>query len=507
MKSVLKNRTIIIIVLIIGIILLCENFVFSRANYQYKESYYNAVKDEIIHVDQLVTEIYGDVSDLIINMSIDDETIAYIEQANEANDVVKAVIRQKLYEKQSKLFGEMNAINFRQLHFQLLGYESFLRFHRPEKFGDNLEEFRELVRLVQETEEPLEGFEEGKIMNGYHFVYPIFSGSDLVGSVETSISFKTIDMLSRKISGYHSVFIIDEDLVCSHVFEEEQENYTTLDEFPKFYVEMLTQNMESIAEELDLELKEMSGINLMINDSIEMGTDQQWELNIHPIDEKTIFTVIIPVKNIENKIVAYNIYYGSEPVYHQTSKTDFYSMIALYFLNLLVVIALIITIYYYLKTRDINYRDKLTSLYNRKYFNKHVVKSMKTSNASAVIMMDIDDFKSFNEKYGHDEGDKALIAISQIIQDNIRATDVPIRWGGEEFTIILIDITEEKAYEIAERIRNAIQKHQFEDHLITASFGITLYQKEENMVEFFRRVDENLNKAKVQGKNQIYQEK
>jgi diguanylate cyclase (GGDEF)-like protein len=506
MKRVFKNRVIIVVIMIIGIILLFENFIFSGANYQYKESYYNAVRDEIVHVDQLVTEIYGDMSDLIVKMSIDDETIAIIDQANESNDVVKAVVRQELYEKQLKLYNEMRAINFRQFHFHLLENESFLRFHRPEKFGDNLTDFRELVRLVQETGESTEGFEEGKIMNGYHFVYPIFSGRDLVGSVEASISFKTIDTLSRKISGYHSIFIIEKNLVCSKVFEDEQENYTTLDEFPDFYVEMLTENMESTTEELGIELEEMREINLMINDSINMGTDQLWEVNIHPLKGKTIFTVIIPVTNIKDEIVAYSIYYGSEPRYHQSCKIDFINMITLYFLNLLMVLALIVTIYYYVKSRDSNYHDKLTSLYNRKYFNKHIVKALQESNQSAVIMLDIDDFKAFNEKYGHDEGDKALIVISQIVKKNIRATDVPIRWGGEEFTIILIDITEEKAYEIADRIRNGIQKHRFEDHHITASFGITLYQKEENMIEFFKRVDENLTKAKIRGINQIYQD-
>lgn len=156
--------------------------------------------------------------------------------------------------------------------------------------------------------------------------------------------------------------------------------------------------------------------------------------------------------------------------------------------------------------------DKLTGLANRHYFdqklNEEVYYADCTGNPLNVLIFDIDNFKKFNDTYGHTWGDKLLTLFSDIIKKNIRRSDIPVRYGGEEFLILLRDIDIFTARNVGDRIRRQLERERImlerdgENKQVTVSCGIAQYPRHSSdirkVVEF---ADQALYHAKARGKN------
>ncbi len=129
----------------------------------------------------------------------------------------------------------------------------------------------------------------------------------------------------------------------------------------------------------------------------------------------------------------------------------------------------------------------------------------------AVIMFDIDFFKKFNDTYGHECGDFVLKSVADLIRKNLRDSDVASRYGGEEFTALLIDAGKEEAMVVAERIRTTINEHDFvyeDKHLhVTISGGVSVFDAQTNLVsspnEFVNQADQGLYMSKNNGRNRV----
>ncbi|MCK5111705.1 MAG: diguanylate cyclase [Arcobacteraceae bacterium] len=151
--------------------------------------------------------------------------------------------------------------------------------------------------------------------------------------------------------------------------------------------------------------------------------------------------------------------------------------------------------------------DKLTGAYNREFFDRmihlHIKKS--TPEKLGVVLCDIDHFKKVNDTYGHGCGDDVLVQVVKTIQKSIRKDDYLIRWGGEEFIILMKINTIESFKTVLEHIRLKIEKEHFDkvEH-ITCSFGATFYlNNEEDIMQTVERADQGLYKAKDEGRNQV----
>lgn len=125
------------------------------------------------------------------------------------------------------------------------------------------------------------------------------------------------------------------------------------------------------------------------------------------------------------------------------------------------------------------------------------------------MLMDVDDFKMFNDTYGHAAGDKVLETIGQLIKDNIRAKDSAFRYGGEEFMVILPETCGQEAMKVAEKIRVAMAEkvYQFENEeplSKTVSIGVSELARGETLETVLKRADDNMYQCKIQGKNRIY---
>ena len=153
--------------------------------------------------------------------------------------------------------------------------------------------------------------------------------------------------------------------------------------------------------------------------------------------------------------------------------------------------------------------DKLTGLFNRNKFDevysKEVKRSKRYNNELSMIIFDIDDFKMVNDNYSHQIGDDVLKEIAKIIQNGVREQDINVRWGGEEFLILLPQTNLEGAVIFASKIRIAIKEHLFsnKDLRITASFGVSQLLSEDTETTFISRGDNLLYEAKKTGKDKV----
>lgn len=159
-------------------------------------------------------------------------------------------------------------------------------------------------------------------------------------------------------------------------------------------------------------------------------------------------------------------------------------------------------------------RDGMTKLFLHKYFKERLIEEIarasRYSHPLSLVMFDIDQFKSFNDTYGHQAGDHILKNVADIIQQNCRDMDIACRYGGEEFTVILPETTIEDAYIFAERVRKAIEslKIPYGDHelQVTISGGIaaTPPASPASMDEFIQMADQALYTSKADGRNCCY---
>ncbi|WP_207642517.1 GGDEF domain-containing protein [Acetobacterium bakii] len=152
--------------------------------------------------------------------------------------------------------------------------------------------------------------------------------------------------------------------------------------------------------------------------------------------------------------------------------------------------------------------DSLTGIYNKAKFNKEYARladSAQQKNADlSVVMFDIDNFKGINDQYGHLVGDAVLIALADIVRKNLQQSDIFARWGGEEFVLIFPNMHLQQAIEITERLRKYIADHIFEKiGQVTCSFGVAVFEKDEDLNKVLQRADERLYLAKNAGKNKV----
>ena len=158
--------------------------------------------------------------------------------------------------------------------------------------------------------------------------------------------------------------------------------------------------------------------------------------------------------------------------------------------------------------------DKLTGLANRRYFDQKLAEDVEYSNRTGnplnILIFDLDNFKKFNDTYGHSWGDKLLTLFSDIIKQNIRQSDVPVRYGGEEFLIIIRDLDYEKAISVGERIRFKLEKQSIyisSDETrkrATVSCGVSQYPTDSKSIwEVIDFADKALYRAKGTTKNVV----
>jgi len=165
--------------------------------------------------------------------------------------------------------------------------------------------------------------------------------------------------------------------------------------------------------------------------------------------------------------------------------------------------------------RQLAITDGLTSLYNYRYFKDQLLQELKRAQRHslkvAVVMIDIDHFKQYNDKNGHPAGDVVLKDIARLLRDNIRNIDLAARYGGEEFSLILIETDKPSAKIVSEKIRKLVEDYGFAyessqpDGKLTISSGVATFPEDgEDFDTLVSKADQRLYRAKEAGRNLIF---
>lgn len=166
----------------------------------------------------------------------------------------------------------------------------------------------------------------------------------------------------------------------------------------------------------------------------------------------------------------------------------------------------------YKTTEELSIKDSLTGFYIHRYFKERLGQETERSRISnlplSIIMIDIDHFKDYNDRYGHSAGDKVLLGISKVMRENIKDSYIIARYGGEEFVMLLPNTGKEEAKALAERLRKGISSYKFilrrEETGVTISAGVSSYSDEiKSGEELLKKADFYLYKAKKEGRNRM----
>jgi diguanylate cyclase (GGDEF)-like protein len=612
-------------------------FYFLAVHFYYKEqenSYTHAYNESTKFNFENISTKYSDIAQIIFKLEIENAKIFEIlkkAQDTSQRDEARKELHEQLKDKyeQNKLYG------LRQLHFHLSNNESFLRMHKPDMYGDDLTNSRPTIRWVNEHHQRVDGFEEGRVYNGFRHIFPLFYQSDssnkfYMGSVEISFSSFSFIKDLTSTDGCKGSFLIKSDIVNTKLFTSQKSNYENSMYEGWSFDKAVTEKLRNLSIDADISLIGPQKY-AYIQENIEKGK----VFSIRNEKKDYLFT-FIPLKNpITNEVVAVFILQQDKSIFlnMQNSKRiaylvgfilllfvfmymykeislkkeyrlllrktqrildaqdsillimnkdeilevnkkflDFfgyaslavfklhYRYIAEQFLDdercfhmknienkrdwieklasidakdkivsmmdkqgdvcyfsiqenkiednyLLVLSDISDTMKEKFRFIDKAYTDSLTGAYNREYFNANsetIINSTHNGLHLGIIFCDIDLFKNVNDTYGHDVGDEVLKKMVKIMRKTVRSNDIIIRWGGEEFVILLHVESLNVLVKIANNIREAIAAEMFENvGKLTCSFGLSGYHKGEDIEKAIKRADEALYEAKESGRNRV----
>ncbi|HIP11324.1 MAG TPA: hypothetical protein EYG73_01265 [Arcobacter sp.] len=284
---------------------------------------FNVINDEKYQLAQI---IYNDIIS-------DKKIISILEKSKDKHsEIYMKILRNKLYKQVNDKYLQWKFLGIKQLHFHSKDNISFLRMHKPNKFGDDLTNFRESINLTNQLKIPVKGFEMGRVASGFRYVFPIFAqdGSH-IGSVEASIS---TDSFQEELEhSFHSKinFIIDKEIVDKKSFSNSIEN--------KYKVTKISDKFYSPIKQY----ANASKIPKEVLSEITLGLERNKTFSVY-FKNKKLYKIITfyPISNIKNnKNVAYFIKYSNSTFISNLYK-DFYILI-----SMIVILLLAIIIYIY----------------------------------------------------------------------------------------------------------------------------------------------------------------
>ena len=259
---------------------------------------------------------YKKSNKFIFNSIINNDEILLLQKkaliAKDKNE--KDKYRKLLYKKLSNFYEHLRDYGIKQLHFHLPTNESFLRFHKPSKFGDNLTSIRTSIVKVNENLQEINGFEEGRIFNGYRFVYPLFYQNEHIGSVEISIGFNVINTISLANYNIFQYMILNKDIVEGKLFSGEKKNYEQSEVNENFFHEVNTfsnyQDAFSRTEET-LSKNVFDKLNFKLSEKFDTKYFLEYtnKVEFFSVNGKYYYISLLPIKNIKQENIGYIISY------------------------------------------------------------------------------------------------------------------------------------------------------------------------------------------------------
>jgi len=507
-----KKLSLIIILIVLGILILVNLFIIAdfRNNYNEYLEYKSKIFDNSI---SQVFHTYEQFSDFVFEREVNTEEVKTIfSKAGKAKTEEKEVLRNELYYHFEELYGLLTRYNFSQFHFHFPDGESFLRVHYPERYGDYLFPIRESVRIANEEEHFVSGFEEGRIYSGYRYVYPLNYQGEHIGTVEVSISVESVqkDLYNYNLTNSDIGFIIKKDIIDKAVFEDMLSNYKESVVSNEYYIEnAILEVMENNENALGI-YKEEKFIEILrkeTKDEMKSGKSFSKELKYK---DGYYLVQLSAISNVSGENVGYFISISSdEEIGILIRNTNLWILFSV----IIIIITTWMSVFLIKKQVEIQNLamvDQLTKIYNRRFFfemsEKELKKSLRDQSEICVAMIDIDQFKKVNDTYGHIQGDAVLQSIAKLMKEEIRQKDILARFGGEEFILLMPQTKVIEAESMLDRIRVKVEEHDFSPvDTVTISIGFTKINNLKRLEKSINKADEALYMAKNYGRNKVMQ--
>ena len=389
------------------------------------------------------------------------------------------------------------------MHFHTKDTKSFLRVHKPSKYGDDLSDIRHMINYVNDTKIKQIGLEVGRYGIHYRIALPVFNlENKYLGAFELGIDIKYI----------LNMFDIDYDLKSILLINKEL--LTVLDKKDIIYKEFSKNYYILQQKSINNKICENVTTDILLEDYILTYTDKKDRLIINVKDLKSVMG-----KDIGKMLLVKDMSFYTDKIALIRNIT-----VGSAILLMLISLYLLKRIFSYyakalhayqskleIKNRTLSklsHTDHLTKISNRKHIEKVLKKELKRANRYnlplSVLILDIDNFKNVNDTYGHNIGDKVLRTIAKSVSDSIRESDYFGRWGGEEFIIVSTETSLENALILADKIRNTIEKLDFKEFDgVTCSIGVSQYDYSQSYENIIYCSDMALYKAKNSGKNKV----
>ena len=274
------------------------------------------------------------------------KVLSIYKRANSPDKKVQDAARKALYDELVATYRNLKKVDIRQLHFHLPDNRSFLRFHRPQKYGDDLTNIRYSVKTVNDKRIEVNGFEEGRIFNGFRYVFPVNADGIHLGSVEVSPSFNALNRQMMKLFKKDYLFLIDKKVISEKVFSSEKSNYYT-SELCKGYLQEKAMKVNPLIQVINRNAKK----NISREDFF---SDKPFNKVVY-FDKNDYLLTFLPVFNVQNKKVAYIVSYEVD----NTIATYYFAFYSIAAITAFVFFLLSFSIYFLVKFNDKLRRAKL----------------------------------------------------------------------------------------------------------------------------------------------------
>jgi len=324
----------------------------------------------------------------------------------------------------------------------------------------------------------------------------------LVFIKDFSLDLKEIESeeFKKKIDDLTEKLISEEKTKKLHsVFEKDKKNIVTYIKKQKEYLKDREDEFKDIIDLLTKAMAVIDNDNQVYNEKIYKQSEKLEKITLLDDIKKIKNELIIEVENIRKTV--------REKELHDSEKLEKLSK-RVNTLNVELE-----------KAKEESVKDGLTGVYNRKAFDRYIRKLVEQNTVTkapfSILLLDIDDFKKINDSFGHQTGDRMLMALAHKCGEFIRSDDFLARYGGEEFVVVLPGASLRNAVKKGELICKEIAKARYaleeseEDTIIsiTLSIGASVHKKGDTVATVIERADKALYKAKRNGKNQVVSEK
>lgn len=433
------------------------------------------------------------------------------------DEAAQAAARGRLYRLVAPAYAHLTRHGFRQLQFHTAASVSFLRMHDPAKFGDPLVDVRPAVKIANTEKHAVSGFEQGRFIAGFRYVFPLFQGEEHLGSVETSVGFRQMrEAMNRIDAARDYAFVLRRDRLDATLFAERRARYATAPIHADFVVE-----------DPDLKLPDAApppaaarllDTRLATDSRVREGMAAGLQFTVALQDGAADWAIsFVPVKDVLERDAGYVIAYTAAPLV-AVLRAEFARglLLAAGVLGLLAWFG-----WRLLHSRDALVRDQerirqlawydsLTGLPNRALLQDRLgvatAGAMRDQETLATLCIDLDQFKNINDSLGHASGDRLLQQVARRIADCVRASDTVARLGGDEFVIIMPNIrAPADAAFLAEKILAAVARPYVidgRDLYITPSIGIAVCPEDGcDFESLIQHADAAMYLAKEHGRN------